>query len=501
MSSYAAHLDIPDRCSVCPAAWDPVPADGPPDARVLLIGERPGIYENRVKIPFIGQSGEELTNTYLPRSGLSRSRIRVCNSVWCFKDQNPTPTDEEIKGCASFHVARELEETDPEVVILAGAVPCKLATPAITLAVQHGIPFWGQIFDWDGWIIPINHPAAGLHDTGMMIPMLDDWAGLRKWLKTGDWTWPEDPYAGREDYGVLRSVRDLNRYVDQCYQRVTGKGGRFRIIGADTESHGPEAYSYQLSLAPGTARLVPLSAFPGERDPEVAREAGRVLRLIHDREDAVFSYHQAGADLDIADELLGLAGCRYRDTMQEAYHLGNQPQSLKALCFRLLGMEMRSWGELVLPHSKQKVWDWMYEGLEFATEHLRTTERVFSEKRFNKDGTPKENKPKIHKSPVETPLNRTMSYTAGGSEKYDPWEKLENLFDNEDTRDHMENLTLHLGSWPDKGIANVPLDEATHYACRDADGELRIAYRLEELREEMGNLRVVGEDRDRIAVG
>ena len=42
---------------------------------------------------------------------------------------------------------------------------------------------------------------------------------------------------------------------------------------------------------------------------------------------------------------------RIVDTMVRAYHLGNLPQGLKALAYRLLGMQMQDFDDLVTPYS------------------------------------------------------------------------------------------------------------------------------------------------------
>ena len=52
-------------------------------------------------------------------------------------------------------------------------------------------------------------------------------------------------------------------------------------------------------------------------------------------------------DCDAAEYASG----RYRDTMQEAFHLGNLPQGLKALTYRLFRHTMTSYEETVRPAS------------------------------------------------------------------------------------------------------------------------------------------------------
>lgn len=55
-----------------------VPASGPLDADVLIVGEAPGYDEEQRGIPFIGRSGMEL-DRMLAEAGLSRARCRIIN--------------------------------------------------------------------------------------------------------------------------------------------------------------------------------------------------------------------------------------------------------------------------------------------------------------------------------------------------------------------------------------------------------------------------------------
>jgi uracil-DNA glycosylase len=55
-----------------------VPATGPIDAKIMLVGEAPGREEESQGEPFVGRSGELLTR-YLSRLGLSRSDVRLEN--------------------------------------------------------------------------------------------------------------------------------------------------------------------------------------------------------------------------------------------------------------------------------------------------------------------------------------------------------------------------------------------------------------------------------------
>ena len=47
-------------CALCVGATNPVPGEGSPTAKVMLIGEAPGANEDRLGRPFVGRAGEKL---------------------------------------------------------------------------------------------------------------------------------------------------------------------------------------------------------------------------------------------------------------------------------------------------------------------------------------------------------------------------------------------------------------------------------------------------------
>lgn len=163
---------------------------GPLDAKVMIIGEGPGYNENKIGIGFVGQSGKELDYTYLPLAGLKRSEVFVTNAVQCRCEKNGKdikPNYNLTDMCAINHLREELSVVKPEVVVLCGATAYSIVHPKRTLEMEHGFPAKAYIFDWHGWIVPMYHPAAGMHLTRLMIPLLDDWRRFGKWLED---KWP-----------------------------------------------------------------------------------------------------------------------------------------------------------------------------------------------------------------------------------------------------------------------------------------------------------------------
>lgn len=99
-------------------------SSGNPEARVMLVGEAPGYHEEREGIPFVGDSGQKLTDI-LKAMGLSREEVYI-SYVVKFRPSTPRqttnnrkPTPEEMAACLPF-VRAEIDVVKPECIIALG---------------------------------------------------------------------------------------------------------------------------------------------------------------------------------------------------------------------------------------------------------------------------------------------------------------------------------------------------------------------------------------------
>lgn len=437
------------RCATCKGKTRFVPGNGPRNARVMCIGEAPGQVEDHVGIPLVGPTGQEFDNTYLPLAGLTREEVYVTNARKCRPDLNRKPTYNETLDCATHHLPDELEQVQPEIVMLMGATACSLI-PGIDLEVEHGIPRLGELFGWKGWVVPLYHPALGLHETSKMTMLLEDWSSLKQWLKDGIWGWPEDQLWGRR-YTLAEGREDIERYMTDTIRFSNPPWVR---CGVDTETHGGELYSVQWSLEVGTGQMVLAS-----NDKAMGSWVYAVRYVLGEGCEVVL--HNAPADIPALEEL-GIKGFGYRDTMHEAYHLGNLPQALKALSYRLLGRRRKSWDETVGGPSRSVLEDWIMEHRAECTRDV--IERIGMSGKVLKPvlGPP---------SQLERDLTRILKHMMR-SDGYDAWGKL---------------TDAGISGWPVKGIAHVPVEDAITYACSDADDCLAISLVMEELRKGVGS--------------
>jgi len=94
--------------------------EGNESADILFIGEAPGGAENDIGKPFVGRSGELLTNMIEKVLLISRSDVYITNIVKCRPTDNRTPTPVEAHTCLPF-LLKQIESIDPKIIVTLGA--------------------------------------------------------------------------------------------------------------------------------------------------------------------------------------------------------------------------------------------------------------------------------------------------------------------------------------------------------------------------------------------
>jgi uracil-DNA glycosylase family 4 len=135
-----------------------VPGEGPPDAKIMLIGEGPGYHEDRQGRPFVGPSGQFL-DELLAMAGLRRSDVFIGNVVKCRPPQNRDPQPDEVATCTQTYLYRQIDAIAPTVIVTLGRFSMSLFLPGERISRIHGQPrtVKGRL------IVPMLHPAAALH--------------------------------------------------------------------------------------------------------------------------------------------------------------------------------------------------------------------------------------------------------------------------------------------------------------------------------------------------
>ncbi|MBI4186773.1 MAG: uracil-DNA glycosylase [Chloroflexi bacterium] len=95
-----------------------VPGEGPPNARIMLVGQNPGKEEVRQGRPFVGRSGKYLDEV-LKKHNIDRRKLYITSIVKETTPKNRPPTAAEIKRWMP-RLLQEISEIKPATVLLMG---------------------------------------------------------------------------------------------------------------------------------------------------------------------------------------------------------------------------------------------------------------------------------------------------------------------------------------------------------------------------------------------
>lgn len=154
------------RCQGCDLyshATQTVFGEGPPKARIMLVGEQPGDQEDLAGKPFVGPAGKIL-NKALADAGIDRDTVFVTNAVKHFKfiergkrRIHAKPNAAEIAACRPW-LRAEMDVVQPELVVCLGATSAQSIlgrdfriTRSRGLFVPH---------QWAGLVMATIHPSA-----------------------------------------------------------------------------------------------------------------------------------------------------------------------------------------------------------------------------------------------------------------------------------------------------------------------------------------------------
>lgn len=151
---------------------------GPENARILIVGEVPGAFEERERMPFVGPSGNVLMEI-LGSVGISPSEVyftNLCkyrppgNDIRAFVDAQGLPSDTLLSGLADLK--EEIEHVSPNLIIPLGNYPLRFLTGKGKWRKSEGVLGYSGIGDYRGSVLeglpitgsrkclPTYHPAA-----------------------------------------------------------------------------------------------------------------------------------------------------------------------------------------------------------------------------------------------------------------------------------------------------------------------------------------------------
>lgn len=172
VAALAAIADEARACTRCPlhaGRTQAVPGTGNPRAGLVLIGEAPGQEEDRQGLPFVGRSGQLLTDI-LKAIGFGRDEVFIGNVLKCRPPNNRDPQREEAEACAPF-LSRQLAALRPRLILCLGRIAAQrlLGTDASLTSLRGTVHFYDSIP-----LMATFHPAALLRNPAQKRDAWDD---------------------------------------------------------------------------------------------------------------------------------------------------------------------------------------------------------------------------------------------------------------------------------------------------------------------------------------
>jgi uracil-DNA glycosylase family 4 len=450
-----------------------VPGQGPEQAEVLVIGEAPGKQANTNATVFGGNGKTELEENYLRRAGLKSGEVRFTNVVKCAPRGFNSPTDNTIRVCGSHFLDAEIRYCNPNLIITMGASALKhfqgmvvrglgsmsgqRGDGTIDLDMDHGFPL--LIEDKDGEtrvLIPMYGAAAGMVDADFLSDLMDDFDRVKAW-RDGTWESLSTLEHVKPEYRELRTKKEMTEVFERlCYKKSIR--GKIMPIAIDTEEL-PDGTPYCVTFALSDKEGFLVMA----NRPDLIQELDDAIRgwnfkvvchyYLHDEE----ACRRLGLYLPISVMYM-------RDTMMDAYHLQLTSQSLKVLSWRLLGIRMREFMDVVRGPSMSQLKLWL---------------EVVGGEEWDK-GIRKPRQTALHKKALGM-LKKIQEEEEGrrkAKKQYNPWEAWDAI--PEEQRMLVENPDV-MGPIPRNSIEWVEAGELLAYACQDAISTWRLIEVLQKM--------------------
>lgn len=163
----------------------PVIGEGNHQAKIIFIGEAPGLQEAKTGRPFCGASGKIL-DQLLESVGIERQDVYIANILKDRPPDNRDPQEEEIKACFPY-LERQIETIKPKVICLLGRHSMQTLMEKYGLKDQiEGISkIHGKVFESKAnfgaiKIIPLFHPAVAVYNPNMKEELKKDFQILKK---------------------------------------------------------------------------------------------------------------------------------------------------------------------------------------------------------------------------------------------------------------------------------------------------------------------------------
>ena len=195
------------RCPLAQTRTQAVPGYGNDQSVVIFVGEGPGFAEDRQGRPFVGRSGQFLTEM-LKQVGIRREDVYITNVVKCRPPENRDPLPAELAACSDY-LARQVELINPRIVVTLGRFSMARWFPGASITK---VPGQVRNIGRGRVALAMFHPAAALRNPQWQAEFAQDIQLLPKLMARastaneaaarGEALPPGVPHPGDPDYVV-----------------------------------------------------------------------------------------------------------------------------------------------------------------------------------------------------------------------------------------------------------------------------------------------------------
>lgn len=346
------HAALPAASNTIPR--NHVPGRGPAPCALMLVGEAPGPRENALRQPFVGGAGQELER-YCRSAGINPADVYITNlcKLWPPVDARgkqlpPTPAD---IAHDEPELLMEIDAVRPRVIAAIGAHAARyfLGERSRPMRALHGIPH----IVGDRVIVPVLHPAAGLHS------MLQEEMARIQW---------DFQQVGRIMRGELSTER-VDEFPSPSYRRLSNAdtqllaellAGR-TVVGLDTEGTIADPECITIAVEPGEGWMLPATEADllAILNQHINAPHGVCTVIGHYLTHDIPVAAAMGVDIDRRRALEADGTLSIRDTMSELHLLGGtEPKGLKAAAWRALATEMEDYEEVIAADDYRVAWSY-----------------------------------------------------------------------------------------------------------------------------------------------
>jgi DNA polymerase len=182
LDTVAFEVVVCTKCELWKSRKKAVPGEGNSEARIIFIGEAPGLSEDAQGRPFVGKAGRSLEEL-LRGVGLSRADVFICNIVKCRPPRSRGPHQTEVRTCTPY-LDRQIKVIEPRFIVTLGNystayVFSKAGVSFSGITQVHGKSYLTTVLGLDVVVFPTFHPASALYYPRYKEMLMEDFQKLR----------------------------------------------------------------------------------------------------------------------------------------------------------------------------------------------------------------------------------------------------------------------------------------------------------------------------------